>query len=121
MTNGTAYTFTIKTIDKSLNKSAGKTTESAVTPVSTSDTTPPAEVTVLTAQAGRGKIALSWKNPADDDLYQVEITANPAHGSLKNAIYLAAEKGKNVSYSADGLSGQHAIYVYGKDDRQVAQ
>ncbi|WP_315327174.1 DUF4959 domain-containing protein [Treponema socranskii] len=104
LTNGTAYTFTIKTIDKSLNKSAGKTTESAVTPVSTSDTTPPAEVTVLTAQAGRGKIALSWKNPADDDLYQVEITANPAHGSLKTAVYLAAEKGKVVSYSADGLN-----------------
>ena len=104
LTNGTAYTFTIKTIDKSLNKSVGVKTESAVTPVSTSDTTPPAEVTVLTAQAGRGKIALSWKNPADDDLYQVEITALPAHGSLKTAVYLAAEKGKVVSYSADGLN-----------------
>ena len=104
LTNGTAYTFTVKTIDKSLNKSAGKTTESAVTPSSTSDTTPPAEVSALTAQAGSGKISLSWKNPADDDLYQVEITAHPAHGSLKYAIYLAAEKGENVSYSADGLS-----------------
>ena len=104
LTDGTPYTFTIKTIDKSLNKSAGKTTESPVMPLSTSDTTPPAEVTALTAQAGRGKIALSWKNPADDDLYQVEITALPAHGSLKTAIYLAAEKGKVVSYSADGLS-----------------
>ena len=68
------------------------------------DTTPPAEVTDLTAQAGSGKISLSWKNPGDDDLYQVEITAHPAHGSLKNAIYLAAEKGKNGSYSADALS-----------------
>ena len=108
LTNGTAYTFTIKTIDKSLNKSAGKTTESAVTPVSTSDTTPPAEVTVLTAQAGRGKIALSWKNPADDDLYQVEITANPAHGSLKTAVYLAAEKGKDASYTAEDLTDNTA-------------
>ena len=102
--NGTAYTFTVKTIDKSLNKSAGKTTESAVTPSSTSDTTPPAEVSALTAQAGSGKISLSWKNPVDDDLYQVEITAHPAHGSLKTAVYLAAEKGKVVSYSADGLN-----------------
>ena len=104
LTNGTAYTFTIKTIDKSLNKSAGVKTESAVTPVSTSDTTPPAEVTALTAQAGSGKIALSWKNPADDDLYQVEITANPAHGSLKYAVCLAAEKGKDVTYTAESLS-----------------
>ena len=104
LTNGTAYTFTIKTVDKSLNKSAGKTTASAVTPVSTSDTTPPAEVIALTAQAGSGKIALSWKNPADDDLYQVEITALPAHGSLKYAVCLAAEKGKDVTYTAESLN-----------------
>ena len=69
------------------------------------DTTPPAEVTALTATPGSASVViLSWKNPADDDLYQVEITAHPAHGSLKNAIYLAAEKGKNGSYSADALS-----------------
>ncbi|WP_277055263.1 DUF4959 domain-containing protein [Treponema socranskii] len=68
------------------------------------DTTPPAEVTALTAQAGSGKIALSWKNPADDDLYQVEITALPAHGSLKYAVCLAAEKGKDVTYTAESLN-----------------
>ena len=69
------------------------------------DTTPPAEVANFTAVAGSASVInLSWKNPADDDLYQVEITALPAHGSLKTAIYLAAEKGKVVSYSADGLS-----------------
>ncbi|UTD01954.1 hypothetical protein HRI97_02185 [Treponema socranskii subsp. buccale] len=68
------------------------------------DTTAPAEVANFTATPGSASVViLSWKNPADDDLYQVEITANPAHGSLKNAIYLAAEKGKDVSYSADGL------------------
>ena len=105
LTNGTAYTFTVKTIDTSLNKSAGKTTESAVTPSSTSDTTAPAEVTDLTAQAGSASaVILSWKNPSDADLYQVEITAHPAHGSLKNAIYLAAEKGKNMTYTAESLS-----------------
>lgn len=69
------------------------------------DTTPPAEVANFTAGAGSASVViLSWKNPADDDLYQVEITASPAAGSLKYAIYLAAEKGKDVSYSADGLS-----------------
>ena len=69
------------------------------------DTTPPAEVANFTAVAGSASVVnLSWKNPADDDLYQVEITASPAAGSLKYAIYLAAEKGKVVSYSADGLS-----------------
>ena len=69
------------------------------------DTTAPAEVANFTAVAGSASVInLSWKNPADDDLYQVEITALPAHGSLKTAIYLAAEKGKVVSYSVDGLS-----------------
>ena len=69
------------------------------------DTTAPAEVANFTAVAGSASVInLSWKNPADDDLYQVEITASPAAGSLKYAIYLAAEKGKVVSYSADGLS-----------------
>jgi len=69
------------------------------------DTRAPTEVANFTATPGSASVVnLSWKNPADDDLYLVEITANPAHGSLKTAIYLAAEKGKDVSYSADGLN-----------------
>ena len=68
------------------------------------DTTPPAEVANFTATPGSASvIILSWKNPADDDLYQVEITALPAHGSLKTAIYLAAEKGKDMTYTAERL------------------
>nr|WP_252722062.1 fibronectin type III domain-containing protein [Treponema socranskii] len=74
-------------------------------PLSTSDTTPPAEVANFTATTLSSSIInLSWKNPADDDLYQVEITAIPAHGSLKTAVCLAAEKGKDAIYTADGLS-----------------
>ena len=56
------------------------------------DTTPPAEVTKLEATAGDGKVSLSWVNPADADLYQVEITASPAAGTLANSVYLFAEK-----------------------------
>jgi len=74
LSNGTAYSFTVKTIDKSLNKSAGAKTEQAIAPVDTSDKTPPAEVTEFKAIAtGNGKISLSWKTPGDEDLYQVEI------------------------------------------------
>ena len=69
------------------------------------DTTAPAEVANFTATPGSASVInLSWKNPADNDLYLIEITATPAQGSLKTAIYLAAEKGKVVSYSADALS-----------------
>ena len=104
LTNGTAYRFTVKTIDKSLNKSAGAKTQNPVKPVSGTDSTPPAEVTALNAIAGDGKVSLSWTNPADEDLYQVEITASPAAGTLANAVYLAAEKGKAMSFTAEGLT-----------------
>ncbi|UTC45334.1 DUF4959 domain-containing protein [Treponema vincentii] len=104
LSNGTAYTFTVKTLDKSLNKSTGVSTAEAVKPVDTSDKTPPAEVTELNAVTGDGKISLSWKNPGDADLYQVEISASPAAGTLSHAVYLSAEKGKTMSFTAEGLT-----------------
>ena len=104
LTNGTAYTFTVKTIDKALNKSTGVRTAEAVKPVDTSDKTPPAEVTDLKADVKGSAILLSWKNPADDDLYQVEMTASPAAGSLANPVYLKAQKGATGSFSVEGLA-----------------
>ena len=104
LSNGTAYTFTVKTIDKALNKSTGAKTEQAIAPIDTSDKTPPAEVTELKAVAGNGKVSLSWKNPGDTDLYQVEITASPAAGTLAHPVYLAAEKSKAMSFTAEGLT-----------------
>ncbi|UTC49506.1 DUF4959 domain-containing protein [Treponema vincentii] len=104
LTNGTAYTFTVKTLDKALNKSTGTKTEQAIAPIDTSDKTPPAEVTELKAIAGDGKVSLSWVNPADADLYQVEISASPAAGTIANSVYLSAEKGKAMSFTAEGLT-----------------
>ena len=100
---GTAYTFTLKTIDKSLNKSKGVNTANAVKPIDSTDRTPPAEVTDLQAVAGNGKVSLTWKNPADKDLYQVEISASPADGALKNPVYVAAAKDTAGSFIAEGL------------------
>ena len=105
LSNGTAYTFTVKTIDKALNKSTGVKTETAVAPIDTSDKTPPAEVTTLKGDAGNGKVLLSWKNPGDADLYQVEISASPAVGTLTNPVYLSAAKGSAGSFMAEGLTG----------------
>ena len=103
LTNGTAYTFTVKTTDKALNKSTGVTTE-AVKPMDTSDKTPPAEVTDLKADVKGSAVLLSWKNPADDDLYQVKITVSPQAGSLANPVYLKAQKGVTGSFSVEGLA-----------------
>ena len=105
LSNGTAYTFTVKTIDKALNKSTGVKTETAVAPIDTSDKTPPAEVTTLKGDAGNGKVFLSGKNPGDADLYQVEVSANPAAGTLTNPVYLSAVKGAAGSFMAEGLTG----------------
>ena len=77
--------------------------KSNITPAQ--DTTPPAEVTELKATAGNGKVSLSWKNPGDADLYQVEITASPAAGTLTNPVYLSAAKGSAGSFMAEGLTG----------------
>ena len=104
LTIGTAYTFTVKTLDKALNKSTGVRTAEAVKPMDTSDKTPPAEVTDLKADVKGSAVLLSWKNPADDDLYQVEMTANPAAGSLAHPIYLKAQKGATGSFSVEGLA-----------------
>ena len=68
------------------------------------DTTPPAEVTELKALGGNGKISVSWKNPADEDLHQVEITGVPAAGSLSTPVYLAAAKDETGSYIVEGLA-----------------
>ena len=76
--------------------------KSNITPAQ--DTTAPAEVTELKGIAGNGKVSLSWKNPGDADLYQVEITASPAVGTLAHPVYLAAEKGKAMSFTVEGLS-----------------
>ena len=76
--------------------------KSNITPAQ--DTTAPAEVTELKGVAGNGKVSLSWKNPGDTDLYQVEITASPAAGTLAHPVYLSAEKGKAMSFTAEGLS-----------------
>ena len=107
LTGGQEYTFTVKTIDKTLNM--GKAVTVKATPQSSgggsaADTTAPAEVTELKAVAGNGKVSLSWKNPGDADLYQVEITASPATGTLTNPVYLSAEKGKVMSFTAEGLT-----------------
>ena len=68
------------------------------------DKTPPKEVTELQAGAGDSKVNLSWTNPSDGDLYQVEITASPAAGTLANPVYLAAEKSKAMSFIVTGLA-----------------
>ena len=111
LTNGTAYTFTVKTLDKALNKSAGVSTAEAVKPVDTSDKTPPAEVENLQAEALAGAIRLTWQDPADEDLWGIEITSQQDIVSRsvaplpKNAILVAkGEQSRKISNLTVGQS-----------------
>ena len=113
LSNGTAYTFTVKTIDKSLNKSKGVTTEKPITPSGAGDkTSAPAEVTKLNAvPTGNSKISLSWTNPADVDLHQVEITVQKEDKTVVSTVYISAEKGKDGGYIIEGLAANTTYTV----------
>lgn len=78
--NGTAYVFTLRTIDNSGNRSNGITTQ-AYTPLAPdpNDTTPPAEVTDAIATVGDRSVTLSWTDPSDNDFNKVEITCQPGN------------------------------------------
>ena len=122
LSNGTAYTFTVKTIDKTHNKSKGVKTEKSITPTGTGDKTPPqgggggtggsaadrtapAEVTNLNAvPTGNSKISVSWTNPADADLHQVEIIVQKEGETAVSTVYISAEKGKDSGYIIEGLA-----------------
>jgi uncharacterized repeat protein (TIGR02543 family) len=72
LTNGTEYTFTVKTVDTNSNVSAGKTIKA--TPSAAPDTTPPSNVTGLTATAGDGQVVLTWNEPSESDFAKVSIS-----------------------------------------------
>ena len=73
LTNGTSYTFTLKTIDKSTNVSAGVSSEN-VSPVDSSDKTPPEEVINLKLKVADGIAKLTWTDSVSEDVFGYEIT-----------------------------------------------
>ena len=85
--------------------------QNVTTPQSAKDTTPPAEVTNFQAVSGNGKISLSWKNPGDEDLYQVEITVQKADKTVVSSVCISAEKGNDGSYIVTRLDADTAYTV----------
>ena len=57
------------------------------------DTAAPAEVTNLSVTAADGNAVLTWTNPSDADFAGVQVSMNPAEGTLANAVSL----GKDVT------------------------
>jgi chitodextrinase len=90
LANGTEYTFTVRAVDTTGNRSEGATT--TATP---QDITAPADVTGLAATAGFEQITLSWTDPADPDFDHVEITFSPEAPDVTQPISISkgAERG----------------------------
>lgn len=72
LTNEKSYKFTLKTIDDSLNVSAGVFVDGK--PVDSSDKTPPEEVTNLKLTVADGIAKLIWKDSVSDDVFGYEIS-----------------------------------------------
>src|SRR5574344_643159 len=100
LTNGTQYTFTAQTLDTSLNASAGTT--AAATPVDSGDTTPPANVTNLTATNKDAAVLLTWTDAADSDIYGYEVSWNGT-GAINRAALTAISTGSMIV--AQGAGG----------------
>jgi hypothetical protein len=91
LTNGTTYYFTVSAVDTSGNESAQSTSVSATPSASTTtDTTPPGEVTGLSETHTDTEVTLSWTNPTDSDFSKVKLYkdgAFVAEGSLTSYIF----------------------------------
>ena len=99
LTDGTEYTFSASSLDMKLN--ASKDVTATATPVDSGDHTAPAEVSNFKAQAGDGSVVLTWTNPTDSDLYGIQLSANPAAGTLASPVLLGKEC---TTYTVSGLT-----------------
>jgi hypothetical protein len=79
LAGGVEYTFTVKAVDHSGNKSPGVSVTG--TPL---DTTPAGPVTSLAGISGDGSVVLSWTDPGDSDLAYIQIECNEIPGPAKN-------------------------------------
>ncbi len=70
--NGTEYTFSLFALDKTQNEA--QKVELKAEPVDSSDKIPPKNVTELQSVAMPERVRLSWNDPADEDLFGIEIT-----------------------------------------------
>ena len=109
LTNGVSYLFTVKTIDTTGNKSVG--VEKIGTPqvTTSSDTTPPGNVTGLTATPGSGKVLLKWTDPGDPDLAKIEISytgsTEPVYVGKNIQVYEVSqlENGKEYNFTIKSI------------------
>ena len=111
LSNGTAYTFTVKAVDASGNKNSGLTIEANPGTSAPADTIAPGKVSGLNTVTGNGQVTLNWTDPADRELAHFEITWTPGGTSPETAA-----KGTGT-YTATGLNNgtEYTFTVKAKD------
>ena len=93
---GKTYIFKVRTFDTNLNYSNGVTIESTVD--DTNDYISPGEVCDFNVISADGNAVATWNIPNDEDYAGVEISCEPAAGTLSTPIILG-ENTKSISLS----------------------
>ena len=102
--NGTEYTFSVISLDTSLNRNAAATV--TATPEAGDDIVPPAEVENLAVAISGSTATLTWKEPTTQDFAGVMVSVTPAQGSLLHPALL--EKGE-TSLTVTELTGEESF------------
>src|SRR5574344_1071504 len=101
LTNGPEYTFSVYAVDTSQNESAAVT--AGATPTGTGDTTPPANVTNLTATNKDAAVLLTWTDATAADVYGYEVSWNGTGAINRAATSTAVATGSMIV--AQGAGG----------------
>lgn len=75
LTNGVSYTFTLRSLDVTGNRSGGASVVSKPDPAVATDASAPDKVTLLRATGGDSQVSLSWTAPSNTDFASVEVSA----------------------------------------------
>ncbi|HTK04833.1 MAG TPA: fibronectin type III domain-containing protein [Candidatus Eisenbacteria bacterium] len=114
LTNGTTYFYGAYAYDDVPNYASGAF--ASATPAGPADTTPPANVSGLTATPGNQQVALNWTNPTDPDFAGVRIvrktagfSTGPNDGTI---IYTGADQTFLDTGLTNGTTYYYTVYSF---------
>lgn len=100
--------FTVNTVDKTIIATVSHFTEFALT-TGSSDTTPPAIPTGVTALGDGSKVTITWKNPTDSDFDHVTIYRSATSGVQGGALTTATSTIYNDTSAVAGTTYYYSL------------